>query len=275
MREIAFATGRSSNMIKVAAFDLDGTLTKGESIWTEASEKIGLENIHDELEARFKEGKFKSHVEWSETLLEMWKGRLDKDTFMSIINSKKLKPRALETFMILKEAGIRTAIISGGFVELADRVKQELGIDDRFAQVKLEFGEDNMLRSWKIFRTDFEEKLSVMKFIARFNGADLSECAYVGDGKNDMSVFGRVGVSIAFNARHRVVREAADVSINVEDLSMILPHIGLSGNEITTRKPRNGPTGNSMELMGLLASARRPNSSITQSEIQTRRRIIR
>jgi 3-deoxy-D-manno-octulosonate 8-phosphate phosphatase KdsC-like HAD superfamily phosphatase len=55
----------------------------------------------------------------------------------------------------------------------------------------------------------------------------LDQCVYVGDDVNDIPVFERVGLSIAFNATKQKVIEAAKVVVKGNDLRKILPFIGL------------------------------------------------
>jgi len=61
--------------------------------------------------------------------------------------------------------------------------------------------------------------------ISKKYGIDSSECVYVGDEVNDVPVFGKTGLSIAFNCSKQKVKDAADIVIDGNDLRLILPSI--------------------------------------------------
>jgi 3-deoxy-D-manno-octulosonate 8-phosphate phosphatase KdsC-like HAD superfamily phosphatase len=87
-----------------------------------------------------------------------------------------------------------------------------------------------------LFPTDWKDKVKFMKYIADLHRAKLSECVYVGDDVNDVPVFGRVGLSIAFNASKQSVRNAAKVVIDKKDLRQILPFMGIKRKRIISKK---------------------------------------
>jgi hydroxymethylpyrimidine pyrophosphatase-like HAD family hydrolase len=64
-----------------------------------------------------------------------------------------------------------------------------------------------------------------LKHISNHFKVPLSETAYVGDGRNDISVFGVVGLSIAFKPEDKEVAESAMLTIRNNDLRSILPYI--------------------------------------------------
>ena len=69
------------------------------------------------------------------------------------------------------------------------------------------------------------EKVEEIKHITSHFGIPLEHTAFVGDGKNDMSVFSVVALPIAFNPEHEEVAKAAKVTVREADLRSILPHI--------------------------------------------------
>lgn len=210
-------------------FDLDGVVFQSPSTWERIFADLGLQDLHDRLEGRFQRGEFRSYLDWSTAALEEIKAAgLKKDAFDAIINERQLSKGAKETFEALGKWGIKTAAISGGFVELAERARMELGIDYAFAHVRMGFGKrSNMLESWNMYETDYSDKLVVARFVSKLYSADMSECAYVGDGLNDIPVFREVGMGIAFNSRKEEVRKAAHAVVDGDNLSDILLHLGL------------------------------------------------
>ena len=56
----------------------------------------------------------------------------------------------------------------------------------------------------------------------------LARTVAIGDGANDLEMMSVAGLSVAFDAKPRV-RAAADVAMDVRDLSQVLPLLGLRG----------------------------------------------
>lgn len=240
-------------MYKVAIFDLDGVVFESPSAWERIFSKLGMDKVHDRLEERFNRGEFKSYIEWSEAALsEIKSAGLAKEAFDEVINGMPLMRGARDAFEALRSNGIKTAAISGGFLELAERAKKELGIDYVFAHAGLQFDESGRMESWKLYKTDYRGKLFVARFVTRLYSASMTECAYVGDGPNDIPVFRVAGMGIAFNSRREEVKKAANVVIDRQDLSLILPHIGIS-----SRARQDGSQGSAVADYGsLLRSSR-------------------
>ena len=55
------------------------------------------------------------------------------------------------------------------------------------------------MEHWNLLPSDYEGKLDFMKLIMKEHGLKADECAFVGDGKNDIPLAQAVGISIAFN----------------------------------------------------------------------------
>ncbi len=124
-------------------------------------------------------------------------------------------------------AGGRVAVVSGGFHELLDPLAARLGLDRHRAN-RLEV-EDGVLTG----RVDGPIVDAAAKAIALREwrdafGIDSSAVVAVGDGANDLAMMDEAGLSVAFDAKP-AVRDRADVSLDVRDLSHILPLLGLRG----------------------------------------------
>ena len=59
-------------------------------------------------------------------------------------------------------------------------------------------------------------------------GIPLRSTVAIGDGANDLRMMADAGLAVAFNAKPRV-RAEADVVIDRQDLSQVLPLLGLRG----------------------------------------------
>jgi len=129
---------------------------------------------------------------------------LKKDYFEEVIGSYEYFPGVKDVFSELnKRENYKTALISGGFKALADRVSKELGIDYAHAACELKWDPQGNLDGWNLSRTDYGSKVDSLKEIIEECGVDVSDCVYVGNGNNDVSVAEYVvkngGIAIAFN----------------------------------------------------------------------------
>jgi phosphoserine phosphatase len=129
---------------------------------------------------------------------------------------------AVETVAELKKNGYKIAIISSGISILADKVKEELGIDYSYAN-KLLVGDDGRLTGEGEEIVALMNKDVVLKRVAEAEEIDTGQCVTIGDSRFDIPLFKNAGLSIAFNAKDDLVREAADLVINSNDLRKILP----------------------------------------------------
>ncbi|MFW9793776.1 MAG: HAD family hydrolase [Candidatus Thorarchaeota archaeon] len=207
--------------IKLVVFDVDGTLTKHSSIWWRIHELFGTTVEGKMYYDQYFAGEI-SYNQWAEYDAALWKDK-PVETVMETVRASKLVPGAMETISTLKENQIDTAILSGGLDIMADDIGRRLGID---------FVVTNKLHQRNGFLTGTVDNLvawgnkaqEIGKITDHF-GVRLEDTAFVGDGRNDVSVFAVVGLSIAFNPEDQEVAKAADVFILENDLRSILPHI--------------------------------------------------
>jgi phosphoserine phosphatase len=228
----------TSNQYKVVVFDLDGTLFKrpwnstdddvAVSSWDVVFRAINSYDEHEQLKKIFLRGGFRSYIDWTDAACCVLRAKnLDRQTFQKLIDERPFTHGAVETLNILKENNIVIGVVSGSFEALALRVKKELEIDHVLAHCRLIFDDAGHLKDWKLFATDWKDKLKFVRYITQLHKAKLKQCAYVGDDVNDIHVFKKVGLAISFNSTKQKVNEHAHVVIKKEDLREILPHLGI------------------------------------------------
>lgn len=221
--------------IKMVFFDMDGVLFDiefigndrrvGVSSWALLLDKIGLSQEYKKAKQKFLNGGFPSYLEWSNEICKVLKKhKLTKDKFMEVISSKPLMNGTKETLKELKERGYKTAVISGGFKEIVEKAQKLINLDSAIASCELLFNKSGYLKSWKLIPCDFEDKGKYFEKIANQFGFLPSECAHIGDEINDISVFQKAGLSIAFNCFKPEVKKNADIVIDKKDLREILPY---------------------------------------------------
>lgn len=217
----------AKDKIKLIFFDMEGVIFESgiieerkdvaASVWTALGNSLGKEcrKKEDEGKIMWAEGKFNNYIEWCEWTLKLFqKHNLTMKHFYDVINKVKYIDGAKETFKELKKKGYKTVIISGGLKNLANRAIRDLDIDTTFAAVEYFFDDKTeKLVSWNILPTDYEGKIDFLRLMMREYKLHPQECAFIGDGVNDIPLAKEVGLSVAFNAR-KELQEVATYSIN-------------------------------------------------------------
>jgi phosphoserine phosphatase len=121
----------------------------------------------------------------------------------------------------------RIGVVSGGFHEVLDPVAALLGLD-RWRANRLEVIDGRLTGRTLGPIIDAAAKADALFQWAAELGVPLARTVAVGDGANDLRMMHVAGLGIAFNAKP-LVRASADVSIDVCDLSLVLPVLGLRG----------------------------------------------
>jgi phosphoserine phosphatase len=207
--------------IKLVVFDVDGTLTKHSSIWWRIHELFGTTVEGKMYYDQYFAGAI-SYDQWADYDAALWKDR-PVETVMETVRAARLVSGAEETISTLKENGIDTAILSGGLDIMADDIGRRLGID--YVLTNKLHQQNGLLTGTVDNLVAWGGKAREIGKINDHFGVKLEDTAFVGDGRNDVSVFAVVGLSIAFNPEHQEVADAADVVILEDDLLSILPHV--------------------------------------------------
>ena len=212
--------------------DVEGYNENGKKVaistWNAVFDQAGIYHEHERLKELFIKGDFPSYIEWTdEACRVLQKQGLTRDKFMEIINGRPLMEGAKETLQELKKRGYKTAVITGSFKALAERVKGLLDLDYIIAHCKLIFDENGNLKEWQLIPCDFEGKVEYFNKKARDLNLEPSECAYIGDEVNDIPIFGKAGLGIAFNCHKEEVKKAAHIVIDKKDLREALQYFPL------------------------------------------------
>jgi phosphoserine phosphatase len=127
---------------------------------------------------------------------------LTRKLFEEVIASVEEMPGTRGAVKTFRERRAVTAIISGAFKALADRAQQSLKVDHALAGCDYFFDpETGLLDHWNLLPSDYEGKVDFMRLIMKEYQARKEECAFIGDGQNDIPMAKEVGLSIAFNAQ--------------------------------------------------------------------------
>ncbi|KAJ3323960.1 hypothetical protein HDV06_000936 [Boothiomyces sp. JEL0866] len=221
---------------RLIVFDMDSTLIRQEVI-DELAREAG---VYDKI-APITESAMRGEIDFNESLRQ--RVGLLKDQPVEIIETVRgrivFTDGAVELCRILKHLGYKMAVLSGGFMPLANYVKNTLKLDYAFAN-NLEFSSDRTKLTGKVYGpiVNGERKAELLTVIGQAEGIIKQQIFAVGDGANDLLMLAEAGVGIAFNAKPKV-QQQSKVRLNQPNLLNILYLLGLDWSEIATFNKEN------------------------------------
>lgn len=202
--------------------DMDSTLISIECI----DEIADMQGLKPQV-AAITEAAMRGEIDFAQSLrrrVALLEG-LDEHALQRVYDERlQLNPGAGIMLSRLKESGIRTLLVSGGFVFFTERLKARLGLDyTRANTLEIAGGKLTGRVLGKVFdaqgkadwlvKTRDELKLRREQVIA------------MGDGANDLKMMAQAGISIAYHAKP-VVREQASYALNFAGLDGLVNLLG-------------------------------------------------
>jgi phosphoserine phosphatase len=196
--------------IKLVFVDMEGTIFKkvvksthgtAPSSWTYIADLLGPEakELEEETKKIWNSGGYKSYLEWMDATIDIHrKFNLNKKIFDEAMDVEYW-PGVKETFHFFREKGYKTALISGGFKAQADKAQTDLLINYALAGCEYFWDEKGELYHWNLNNSDFEGKVNFMREHIKSAKISSQQCAFIGDGPNDVGLAKEVGLSISFN----------------------------------------------------------------------------
>lgn len=206
---------------KLACFDMDSTLIEQEVI----DELARAAGIGEEV-AQITESAMRGEIDFDESFakrLALLEG-LSTEVLDDICAQLTLSKGAKFTLSALKALGYHTVLVSGGFSYFAQRIAEQLGIDEVHAN-KLDIEDGKVTGYPQLPIVNGERKAMLTGKIAEHLGIAMTQVVCIGDGANDLPMMAEADLGIAYQAKP-IVQARADAAINVTGLEGVLYALG-------------------------------------------------
>jgi HAD superfamily phosphoserine phosphatase-like hydrolase len=181
VREVGVAQGRRrTGSVRLAAFDLDGTLLRGDTVCVALARRLGR---LAEMEA-FERLTDQDAIGAARAEMARWYAACAGGEVRSYLDDLRLAPGAQEAFATLRRHGVATAIVSITWDFAVAHVAALLGAD-HFVGTRIDGGE--IVHFWP------EDKARWLLGLAADRGVAMDQVAAVGDSWGDVPMLRAVG----------------------------------------------------------------------------------
>jgi phosphoserine phosphatase len=215
--------GKHLSGFGLVVMDMDSTLISIECI----DEIADMQGLKPQVAAITEEA-MRGEIDFAESLrrrVALLEG-LDEGALQRVYDERlQLNPGAELMLAELKKHGIKTLLVSGGFMFFTERLKARLGLDHAHANT-LEIIDGKLTGKVLGGILDAQVKADWLVNTRDELGLKSEQVIAMGDGANDLKMMAQAGVSIAYHAKP-VVRAQASYALNfvgLDGLVNLLDH---------------------------------------------------
>lgn len=216
---------------RLVCFDMDSTL-----IETEVIDELAMRAGVGEQVKAITESAMRGEIDFTESFarrVALLKD-LDESVMKEIAENLPVTEGVGRMMKVLKRAGFKTAILSGGFTYFGEYLKRMFGFDYVYAN-ELEIENGKLTGRYVGDVVDGKRKAELLRIIAQVENIDIAQTIAVGDGANDLPMLSTAGLGIAFHAKPKV-KATARQSISSIGIDGVLYFIGFKDSYITPAK---------------------------------------
>lgn len=212
-------------MLKLAVFDLDGTLKAERDPYVYLHRKLGTLEAAEAFTAKGISGEI-SYAEWLRLDTGLWTGQ-PRSLLMQYLRDNSYLPGARETVAALRSRGVIVAIISSGLLLHAQMVAEDLGIGPVLGN-EISFdgeGDAAVVNGHTTVHVPYGGKQAVLARVQAELGVTPAETLAAGDTRSDLGLFSLAAVAVAVQPDHPDVASAAHVVLPEADLRPLLDRL--------------------------------------------------
>jgi len=222
-------------MLKLAAFDIDGTLKVERDPYVYLHRRLGVMAQAEAITQAGLSGQI-SYEEWLRADAMLWRGT-PRSTLEQFFRENVYVPGARETVQALQSCGVHVVLLSAGLLLHAEMVAADLGIAHAFGN-EIFFTDsvgtgsdgpdsygDAVVSGEVQAHVPVGGKGVVLARLQAELGIAPEETLAVGDTRSDVDMFARAAVSVAVNPACSEVADAADIVLPALDLHPLLPRL--------------------------------------------------
>ena len=205
---------------RLALFDVDSTLIEQEVIDLLAQRTPYGDRV-SEITRRAMAGEidFDSALKERVSLLR----DLPESIFDDVISEITFSPGALELITFLKKQGVLVGAVSGGFINILEKLFKRISLDYLSAN-SLEI--QNGLLTGRTLGpiVNRRAKAEALSHFAEISGVSMRETIAVGDGSNDVDMITLAGLGVSYRGKE-VLNKVADVVIADKGLDSLIAYL--------------------------------------------------
>jgi phosphoserine phosphatase len=205
---------------RLALFDVDSTLIEQEVIDLLAQRTPYGDRV-SEITRRAMAGEidFDSALKERVSLLR----DLPESIFDDVISEITFSPGALELITFLKKQGVLVGAVSGGFINILEKLFKGISLDYLSAN-SLEI--QNGLLTGRTLGPIINRraKAEALSHFAEISGVSMRETIAVGDGSNDVDMITLAGLGVSYRGKE-VLNKVADVVIADKGLDSLIAYL--------------------------------------------------
>lgn len=229
---------------RLVCFDMDSTL-----IGTEVIDELAIRaGVGDQVKA-ITERAMRGEIDFNESFKErvaLLKG-LDESVMKDIAENLPITEGVERMMTVLKRAGYKTAILSGGFTYFGNYLKQKFGFDYVYAN-ELEIADGHLTGRYVGDIVDGKRKAELLRLLCQVENIDIRQTIAVGDGANDLPMLATAGLGIAFHAKPKV-KQTARQSLSTIGLDGILYFLGFKDSYISPTRGGTLPSSTALSTL--------------------------